>query len=100
MSGFSGGGSADFSQIVVELQASTQLLAAIQQVLVGGVAILATWPVYLVADLPATAAVPTFAYASDGRKPGEGGGSGTGVPVFFDISGVWFSFCDGAAVAA
>lgn len=39
------------------------------------------------------------AYASDGRKPGEGGGSGTGVPAFYDGSG-WRSACDGTALAA
>jgi hypothetical protein len=41
--------------------------------------------VYAVASLPAGAAGDT-AYASDGRKAGEGGGSGTGVLVFYDGS--------------
>lgn len=40
------------------------------------------------------------AYATNGRKPGEGAGTGTGVPVFFDSTGAWRSFVDGATVAA
>ncbi|MFO0610681.1 MAG: hypothetical protein U0324_46395 [Polyangiales bacterium] len=39
------------------------------------------------------------AFASNGRKPGEGVGAGTGVPCFYDGGG-WFSGCDGAALAA
>ncbi len=39
------------------------------------------------------------AYASDGRKPGEGGGAGTGVPAYYDGT-AWRSVCDGTALAA
>jgi len=53
---------------------------------------------YTVALLPVTASIGAIAYATDGRKPGEGGGSGTGVPVWFDVSGDWFSFSSGAVV--
>lgn len=42
---------------------------------------------------------PELAYASDGRKPGEGGGSGTGVYAYYDGT-AWRSMCDGAALAA
>ena len=40
-----------------------------------------------------------LAFATNGRKPGEGAGAGTGVPCFYDGSG-WRSCCDGAALAA
>lgn len=39
------------------------------------------------------------AFATNGRKPGEGSGAGTGVPAFYDGSG-WRSGCDGTALAA
>jgi hypothetical protein len=55
-------------------------------------------PSYAVASLPAGAAGDT-AYASDGRKAGEGGGSGTGVLVFYDGSN-WIAVDTGATVAA
>jgi hypothetical protein len=55
-------------------------------------------PVYTVAALP-TGAAGLTAYASNGRKNGEGGGSGTGVMVFHD--GTAWRACDtGATVAA
>lgn len=38
----------------------------------------------LVASLPTNATAGDRAFASDGRKPGEGAGDGTGVPVYFD----------------
>ena len=39
------------------------------------------------------------AWCDDGRKAGEGGGSGTGVPVYFDeAASGWFSFRTDAAV--
>jgi hypothetical protein len=53
-----------------------------------------------VAALPATATVGDWAYAVDGRKAGEGAGSGTGTPVFWDKSGHWIALDSGAAVAA
>jgi len=39
------------------------------------------------------------AFASNGRKPGEGGGAGTGVPAYHDGT-AWRSVCDGSALAA
>lgn len=67
-----------------------------------GAAIVAGGPVnlksYTVAGLPAGSAGDT-AYASNGRKNGEGGGAGTGVMVFKD--GTAWRACDtGATVAA
>lgn len=53
---------------------------------------------YSVAGLP-TGAAGKMAFASDGRKNGEGGGAGTGVMVFHD--GTAWRACDtGATVAA
>lgn len=53
---------------------------------------------YTVAGLP-TATAGRIAYASDGRKNGEGAGNGTGVLVFAD--GTAWRACDtGATVAA
>jgi hypothetical protein len=53
---------------------------------------------YVVASLPAGSA-GALAFASNGRKNGEGGGAGTGVLVFFD--GTNWCACDtGATVAA
>jgi hypothetical protein len=40
------------------------------------------------------------AYASDGRKNGEGGGAGTGVLVFYDGAGHWCAVDTGITVAA
>lgn len=39
---------------------------------------------YLVANLPPRSVPGDVAYASDGRKNGEGAGAGTGVLAFFD----------------
>ncbi len=54
---------------------------------------------YTVAGLPANAAPGQRAFASDGRKPGEGPGFGTGMLCFFDGSN-WISVSSGTAVAA
>lgn len=51
-----------------------------------------------VAALP-TGAEGQMLYATDGRKVGEGAGSGTGVPVYFS-SGQWRVFSTDAAVTA
>jgi hypothetical protein len=58
------------------------------------------------ADVCAVAALPTsgfsegdFAYALDGRKPGESAGSGTGVPVWFS-GGSWYGVASGAVVTS
>jgi hypothetical protein len=54
---------------------------------------------FTVANLPSGAAVGSWAYATDGRKAGEGAGSGTGVMVFRDASN-WIAVDTGATVAA
>lgn len=55
-------------------------------------------PSYAVADLPASAA-GSIAYASDGRKAGEGVGAGTGTLVYRDGS-AWRRVADDTTVAA
>lgn len=56
-------------------------------------------PVYTVAGLPGVSVAGDTAFASNGRKNGEGVGSGTGVMVFSD--GTAWRACDtGATVAA
>lgn len=56
---------------------------------------------YTVAGLPTptSALQEGQAFASNGRKSGEGGGAGTGVPVWCD-GAAWRTFYDNAAVAA
>jgi hypothetical protein len=54
---------------------------------------------YTVANLPSGVTAGAKAFVSNGRKPGEAAGSGSGVEAFFD--GVhWISSCSGSAVAA
>ncbi len=54
-------------------------------------------PSYTVSHLPTGVAAGAKAFATDGRKPSEGAGAGTGVEVFFD--GVkWVSVCSGTQV--
>ena len=55
--------------------------------------------VFAVAKLPAKPKDGTFAYASDGRKVGQGPGAGTGVPCYYS-AGAWRRFSDDTAVAA
>jgi len=52
-----------------------------------------------VSALPASAHEGDWAYALNGRKPGEGAGAGTGVPVWWS-GGAWVAADSGAAVTA
>lgn len=52
-----------------------------------------------VAQLPSGDFVGQSAYASNGRKAGEGAGNGTGVPVWNDGS-VWRTLYDNSQVSA
>jgi hypothetical protein len=54
---------------------------------------------YTVANLPGALPAGAKAFASNGRKPSEPAGGGSGVEVFFD-GWHWISSCTGAAVAA
>jgi hypothetical protein len=54
---------------------------------------------YTVASLPAGCIAGSKAFASNGRKPGEAAGAGSGVETFFDGQH-WISSCSGASVTA
>lgn len=56
-------------------------------------------PQYTVATLPAPSTEGYIAYATNGRKVGEGAGAGTGVVVYFS-NGSWRVFSTDLAVAA
>jgi hypothetical protein len=56
-------------------------------------------PSYAVSTLPTGLTAGAKAFASNGRKPSEAVGTGTGVEVFFDGQR-WISSCSGSAVAA
>jgi hypothetical protein len=56
-------------------------------------------PSYTVAALPASPNAGAIAYASNGRKVGEGAGLGTGVPCYYS-NGVWRRYSDDSVVAA
>ena len=56
-------------------------------------------PSYLVAALPASPGAGAKAFTTNGRKPNESTGTGTGVEVFYDGS-QWVSVCSGLPVAA
>jgi hypothetical protein len=56
-------------------------------------------PAYAVAALPTNGGPGSLAFASNGRKPGEGPGAGSGVQVFFDGSR-WISSSSGSTVSS
>lgn len=56
-------------------------------------------PSYTVATLPTPPGTGAKAFVTNGRKPSEGAGAGTGVEVFYDGSH-WISVCNGTQVAA
>ena len=56
-------------------------------------------PTYAVGSLPSGVTAGAQAFASNGRKPAEAAGSGSGVNVFFDGSR-WISSCSGTQVSA
>jgi len=91
----------DFSRIVNEQVNTNKILAGIQQQLASGITQQSAPPSYAVASLPPTAAAGANAWASNGRKPGEGVGGGTGCPCFYNpATSSWFSYLSGTAVAA
>jgi hypothetical protein len=56
-------------------------------------------PSYTVANLPASPSTGAIAYATNGRKVGEGAGTGTGVPCYYSNS-AWRRYSDDTVVAA
>jgi hypothetical protein len=102
MSGsFPGNGGMGGNGVVDVLIRQNQILTSILSTLQKGIAILPDPTAYTVATLPATGLSGQFAWASNGRKPGEGAGTGSGVPVFWNsATSQWFSYLSGAVVAA
>lgn len=95
----------DLSTLIASMNALIQTLGQNGKTLItaltAGVAVLSDPPNYTVADLPTTAANGAFAWASNGRKSGEGSGAGTGVPVFWNSStSSWYSYLSGAPVTS
>lgn len=91
----------DLSLIIAGQNNLIQVLSQILLTLRGGVVVQGAVPSYTVAALPATAATGTSVWASDGRKPAEGAGSGTGVPTFWNpATSQWFSYLSGALVTS
>lgn len=89
----------DNTQLVSTGQQRNNILTQIYNLLRAGLLVSPVPATYAVAALPATAANGQWAFATNGRKPGEGVGAGTGVPVFFNTpTGTWFSYCSGAVV--
>ena len=96
---FSGGPFVDLSLLVGGQNSLIQVLSQISLSLRAGVLVQSAFPSYTFAALPATAATGANAWVSDGRKPGEGAGTGTGVPVFWNPATTqWFSYLSGAVV--
>jgi hypothetical protein len=98
------GTAANLTDLLYALQGSTDANVTLQQVYDLVVATLATAPLGVhadtVANLTALSGVTAgaIAYATDGRKSGEGAGAGTGCPVYY--SGGWKAFSSDAAVTA
>jgi len=92
----------DMSSTVNVLQQQNQVLTALLAAFKAGVVIQPTpSAIYTFSALPVTAAAWTSAVCSNGLKPGESSGSGTGVPVFFNPgTSTWFSYCSGAVVTS
>lgn len=90
----------DLTTLVSTIQQSNALITQIIGLLQKGVLVTTNLPTYTVAGLPATAAVGAMAYATNGRKSGEGAGVGTGVPVWFNASNQWFAMWSSALVTS
>lgn len=91
----------DISLLVAGQNNLIQVMSQILLVLRAGLVVQSAPPSYTVAGLPATAGAGTTVWAANGRKPGEGAGAGTGVPVFFNsATSQWFSYLSGVLVTA
>lgn len=78
------------SQIAESQQQTVITLNAILTQMKTGIALATQLPTYAFASLPAAATNPALlVFVSNGRKPGEGAGLGTGMTAFSDGTG-WF----------
>ena len=91
----------DVSSVVNALQTQNTILTNLVRLFQAGVIIQPAPANYTVAALPTTAATGAYAYATNGRKPGEGAGAGTGIPVFFNSgTNTWFSYSSALVVTS
>lgn len=95
------GAPVDLSLLQAGQNNTNQILSQILLALRDGLGVAQAFPPYTVAALPATAGTGVNAFATNGRKPPEGPGAGTGVPVFWNpATNQWFSYLSGAVVTA
>ena len=94
------GGGLDVGPITTQLILGNQLLAKIQQAI--QTISFRDPPSYTVAGLPTTGnSAGAYAWASNGRLPGQGSGAGTGCPIFWNAAtSQWYSFLSGAQITA
>lgn len=92
----------DTTTLVQAINSQTQVLTSILKALLAGIVVDPAPSIFTVAGLPTTGvATGQFAFASNGRKPGEGAAAGTGVPVFWNsATSTWFSYLSGAVVTS
>lgn len=91
----------DLTGLINVLQQQNLILTALLTSFRNGIAVDPTPASFTVAALPVTGAAGQYAWASNGRKAGEGAGVGTGVPVFWNTTThSWFSYLSGVAVTA
>lgn len=91
----------DLNALVSVIQIQNTIQTAILAALRGGIAIDPVPTSYTVAGLPATAGAGQVAWASTGRKPGEGGGAGTGILVYFNPgTATWLTVSGNVLVTA
>lgn len=95
--GFGTSGTTNFGAVVFYDGKTTETARIDKTRLTLGV--LANLKSYTFAALP-VATNGDLAYCSNGRKAGEGGGAGTGVPVYYSTTGGWCSFRTDATVTA
>jgi hypothetical protein len=88
----------DFSAIVATGQQTNVILTQILAALRAGIVVLPDPAIYTVAGLPLTGANGQMAFASNARKPGQGAGAGTGLPVFFDSASATWLTAAGVAI--
>jgi len=89
----------DLSQLIQGQNNTNQILSQILVALKSGLGVAQAFPSYAFASLPVTGATGANVWVSNGRKPGEGAGTGTGVPAFWNpATSQWFSYLSGAVV--
>lgn len=94
-------GASNNQSLVNEQQTRNRLLMSLVNLFTKGTLVQPQAPVYTVAALPATAATGSYAFASNGRKGGEGVGAGTGLMVYWNPStSSWFTYSGNVLVTS